>query len=331
MTMNRTPLLTLLAALVCGACSSLGSELPDESPPLASMEEPPALFGEPDDEALRTALPLGGYTGIHVTDGRTSLGDLSEGDAPRGVLVQRVVENSPGDAAGVTEDDLIVATTRTSGGETPIRWPSEWREFELTSRPGETISVRVDRAGVEGHTEIVVAQRVRSAKRNSVERYREETRVGVVLRTATEIEARAAGLGPGAGAVVVGLAAESPWRAAGVLFGDVITSADGKEIAHPQVVLDAIRDGDEGTPISLHIRRNSRRIELDVPLSHREQEMRSVSIPFLYSYGAERGESETSVLLGLFKKTTTEAAWEWRILWFFSFGGGDADRLEEVK
>jgi len=327
----RSHVLSVLAALLCGACASLGSELPDESPPLVSMEEPPTLFDEPADEELRTALPLGGYTGVHVTDGRTSLGGLGAGNAPQGVLVKRVVENSPGDAAGLLEGDLIVAVRRAGGPETAVHWPSEWRKVERISAPGRTITVVVDRAGVEDATEIVVAQRVRSAKRGATERYREEDRVGVVFRTATEVEARAAQLGPGGGAVVVGLAAESPWRAAGLRFGDLVERVGDVAVAHPQVVLDAIREGHDGTPLRLLIRRGPQTFTIDAPLSTRVQETRHVSIPLLYSYGAERGESETSILLGLLKKTTTKAAWELRILWFISFGGGDADRLEDVK
>jgi hypothetical protein len=116
-----------------------------------------------------------------------------------------------------------------------------------------------------------------------------------------------------------------------VRFGDLLVDVGEIPVAHPQVVLDAIRDGDESAVLVLRIRRGGEWVEVDGPLSQRDQETRSVSIPFLYSYGSERGKTETSVLLGLFKKTTTKAAWEWRILWFISFGGGDADRLEEVQ
>ena len=70
---------------------------------------------------------------------------------------------------------------------------------------------------------------------------------------------------------------------------------------------------------------------VDAPLSEREQTTRAVAVPPLFSYGAERGETELSILLGLLKRTSTQAAWEWRILWFIRFGGGDADRLEEVE
>ena len=38
-----------------------------------------------------------------------------------------------------------------------------------------------------------------------------------------------------------------------------------------------------------------------------------------------------TILLGLYKRTRTPAAWEVRLLWFIKIRGGDADRLEEVK
>lgn len=317
-----------LVVLAAAGCRSLGSELPEEPPPLVSMEEPPALFQEPDDEDARVALPLGGYTGLHVTDGRRSLGGL--GGEPDGVLVQRVVENSPADAAGIEDGDLIVAVRPRGGAERDVRWPSEWRDVELAAEPGTVLTVVVDRAGVEDATDVTVVRRVRPPNRDAVERYREEERVGVVLRTATEVEARAAGLGPGAGAVVVGLAAESPWRACGLRFGDLLVAVDGAEIAHPQVVLDALREAEQGTSVTLTVRRGASAFDVAAPVSRRVQTVRRIAFPPLFSYGAERGESELSILLGLVKRTATEAAWEWRILWLFRFGGGDADRLEEV-
>ena len=63
----------------------------------------------------------------------------------------------------------------------------------------------------------------------------------------------------------------------------------------------------------------------------REQRVREMSVPPFFSYEADRGETELSVLLGLLRHKTTAAAWEWRILWLFRFSGGDADRLEEVE
>ena len=63
---------------------------------------------------------------------------------------------------------------------------------------------------------------MRPPDREPAETFREEQHAGIVVRTATEVEARAAGLGAGGGAVLIGLAANSPWRQKGLRFGDVI-------------------------------------------------------------------------------------------------------------
>ena len=127
----RTAVLCV-AALALPACSSfLPTKLPSERPPLSDMEEPLAFVQEPKDEAARAALPLGGFTGIYVADARQTLDEL-EGDAA-GVRVARVVENSPGDAAGLVAGDLILAARPGAVDERDIRWPSEWRALGLST------------------------------------------------------------------------------------------------------------------------------------------------------------------------------------------------------
>lgn len=328
MTRIPTAALTLLLSSLAG-CSSLVGDLPEESPSLADMEEPAALHEEPEDEAERRDLALGGFTGVYVRDSRRKLSALD--DVPEGVQVQRVVENSPGDVAGIVDGDLIFEIETAAGDLVPIRWPSEWRKAEQEAPPGSTLLVYLDRAGVEEEAEILVVPRVRPAGRRAAERYREEQRVGVVLRTATEVEARRAGLGAGGGAVVVGLSRESPWRQAGLRFGDVLTSISGKPVAHPQVVLDSIRDAGPSESLDVVFQRDGEQQTVAAPVTRREQTLREISVPPLFSYEADRGETELSVLLGLVRQKTTRAAWEWRILWLLRFSGGDADRLEEVQ
>jgi len=309
-------------------CSALGAgALPTEPPPLIGMEEPPALFREPDDEEARLALEAGAFSGVVMGDARDSLDALL--DEPEGVLVTRVVENSPGDAAGIVEGDLVLAY-QTPAGEVSLAWPSEWRALELESPPGTRVTLVLDRAGRERAAELELVARVHPAARGTALRLREEERVGVVVRTATEAEARALGLAPGGGAVVVGLARSSPWRAAGLLFEDAIRAVDGTPLAHPQALFAAIRAAPEDGTLVLTVVRDGLELELEVPVSRRRSAISGFKIPLVYSYEAERGAKRTSVLLGLYLHERTPAAWRMRILWFISFGGGDADRLEEV-
>lgn len=321
----------LLLVTSCGllsACGLFGPGLPDESPPLVDMEEPLWLFSEPDDEVERQGLPRGSFTGVYVEDARETLEALlGEGE---GIVVTRVVENSPGDAAGLQEGDLILFVIGAGGEEMVIRHPSQWREIEIENEPGTKLVVVYDRANVEAEAELTVVPRLRVPEREDTERFREEQRVGVVLRTATEVESRRAGLGPGGGAVVVGLSARSPWRDAGIEFEDMVVSVDAVDVSHPQVVLEAIRNA-EGEELDLVVLRGEEPMEVSAALTSRESELQSLTIPLIYSYERDRGRSSWSFLFGLFSHESTEAAWEFGFLWLFSFGGGDADRLEEVS
>ena len=321
--LRRRPLAAALAlAALAPGCALIPGPLPRTAPPLFDMEEPLELAEEPADEPARAALDKGSFTGIQVGDARRSLDEMLE--EPAGLLVARVVENSPADIAGIAEGDLLVEAQGRA-----LRWPSEWRELELETAPGVEVALVYDRAGAEQRTALVGVSRVRAGERGAVERFREERHAGVVLRTATEVEARAAGLGPGGGAVIVGLARSSPWRA-NLRYRDLIHTAGGGRVASPEVVLDAVRRAAPAGAIALGIRREGADLEVEARLTEREREVRRVSVPLLYSYSNERGLRTTSVLLGLFKLERTEAAWRARLLWIFDFGAGDADRLREV-
>ena len=317
----------LLASVLVGACS-LPGRLPRESPPLADMEEPLRLHEVPDDEVLRMELPPGSFTGVHATDARTELEEMDEG--PEGIRVARIVENSPAEAAGLEEGDLLLEV-EWEGGSRVLRWASEWREVELASLPGTRLRVLYDRAGAEREADLVVMPRVRPAARAEVQRFREEHRVGIVMRTATEVESRAAGLGPGAGAVVVGLARGSPWREAGLRFDDLLVEAGGQKVAHPQVVLDTIRAAPAQGKVHLRYVRDGAPHEMEAPVSRRAREMKRISVPLLYGYTKQGDFRRVWIFFGLYKHTRSAAAWELRLFWLFKFRGGDADRIEEIE
>ncbi len=321
-------LASVALALACAACSFGSKSLARDPPALFDLEEPLALRQEPQDEAQRAALAPGSFTGVVTSDARQSLDALEQ--EPQGVLVSRIVENSPADAAGIEVGDLLLEAT-TEGRSTALHWPSEWRKLELDSPPGRTIELLLDRAGVETKASLVTAARVHAAEREAAERFREDERVGVVVRTATEVEARAAALGPGGGAVIVGLARGSPWRKDGLLYGDLVVAVRGEPCSHPEVLLEAIRTTAKDSKLALDLLRDGRPIHVEAGVSRRETEVHEFSIPLLYSYTNDRGHHETSVLLGLYKHESTKAAWKTRFLWFITFSGGDSDRLEEEK
>ncbi|MBX3462727.1 MAG: hypothetical protein KF830_06125 [Planctomycetes bacterium] len=316
-------MLPLLATL---AACSLAPDLPPR-PPLADVEEPLDLLAEPDDEARRRALPAGTFAGLVLEDARDTL--AAKLDEPPQLRIAAVVENSPADAAGLEVGDLLLEVRPQGLPPRLLQRPSEWRQLELDCAPGARVELIVDRAGREARTALTLAARVRPGPRTAVERFREEDRVGVVVRTATEVEARAAGLGPGGGAVVTGLAHSSPWRGAGLRFGDLLVRVDGAPIAHPQDLLAAIRRP-AADRLRLDVHRDGSPFTVDAPLSRRTSELHEITLPLLFSYESDRGRSEWSLLLGLLNYRSTAAAWRFRLLWLFAIGGGDADRLLEV-
>jgi S1-C subfamily serine protease len=336
----RSLLLHAALGLAVAGCSAV--ELPAEPRPLSGMEEPVRWLTEPDDEAERQALDPGGFTGLYLGDARRTLEALT-GDA-RGLAVESVVENSPAAAAGILEGDLVLSVRRVdaegASQEVWLEWPSQWRALELSAGAGDELVLVLDRAGLELERTLVVAERLAQPEREAAPRLREDRRVGIVVRGATEVEARAAGLAPGAGAVVVGLAAQSPWRArgdaaetskAGVVYGDVITAIGGKAVDHPEVVLAAIAAADPEERLEVAVQRQGAPLELSLPIARREDALSDVSIPLLYRYKVRGERRETSCLLGLVRWERTAVAWRVRLFWLIEFGGGDTDRLERVE
>lgn len=311
-----------------GVATGCASDLADEPPPLSDVEEPLPLKEEPSDEAARKELPKGGFTGLYVTDARLSLDEM--GDAGNGVRVETVVENSPAAAAGIRPGDIILDIAKNGGPSTELHWVSEWRKFELESKSGDSLKVVIDRAG-EGHeATIAVEDRLAAPERTKIAYYREEKHLGFAARTATEVEARTAGLGPGGGAVIVGLSKKSPLRAAGVEFGDLLTSVDKSPLSHPQMLIDAVAQREAGDRLELGIVRGGAVQTVSVVLSERESEMQGFSIPGLISYEENGESSDFSFLLGFLGFESTPAAWRFKLFWLLNFKGGENDQLEEV-
>lgn len=312
--------------LLLPACSVT---LPLEPPPLVDWDEPLTLAQEPDDEAARQGLPLGSFGGLYLRPAWFQE-PAEPGQKPDALEVERVVENSPADAAGLREGDLLLAVVVGSGDETRLRWPSQWQKIEAETAPGTVLHLDCERAAVERRVDLKLVARIAPPPRRDAERFREEQRAGIVVRTATAVEARSAGLGAGGGAVLVGMSANSPWRRAGFQFEDLIVKVGGQPVHHPQVLLGAIRTQPEDKLLEVAFLRGGIERTATVPVTARDQEITSVFMPPLFTYRSHRGASTTSILLGLVSYRSTAAAWQLGFLWFFSVSGGDGDRLEEV-
>jgi C-terminal processing protease CtpA/Prc len=316
--------------------------LPEQAPALIDMEEPLDLFQEPADEPLRQALPAGNFSGLELAEAPSSLDSaFSSSDQVPGLEIMRVIENSPAARARLEVGDLLLEAQLPGAEAIELRWPSQWRALELEQPPGTEVGLLLDRAGREATTVLRLEPRSSPAERQEAARYREEQRAGIVLRTATEVEARAAGLAPGAGAVLVGLARNSPWRGAGLRFGDLLSAVDGVTLDHPEALLERLRMAEDDAALNVTYLRPTGGAggepafappqPAQVPVTQRKQVVRDFHLPLLLRYTRQGpGRSRWSALLGLLSYESTPAAWRVGYLWIGGFGGGDSERLEEV-
>lgn len=322
-------LLFPLAMCSLTGCGALQSGLPTQAAPLAEMDISRERFPLPKDEAARLKLPPGVFTGIEVGDSRQTL--EAQIEAPEGVLVAHVVENSPAVAAGIAEGDILLKAGVGNTAPTPLHWPSDWYKLEETTPLDAKIHVVFDRAGRGGETDIKPIQRLAPPRRLEAATFREEAKVGVVVRNASEVEAHKAGLARGEGCVVVGLAASSPWRKAGMVFGDIILDINGAPMPNPQALLTAINHLNPGDIVRIGVFRDDRKVTLDTSVSRRKKETTDFEIPLIYSYKIHEGIENTSVLLGLYSQRKTAVASRVTLFWIIDYTVGDATRLEEIK
>lgn len=308
-------------------CSS--SKLQTKADPLENMEVSRTLLAAPQDEEQRKELPVGVFTGVAVSDSQQTLEEQLK--SPEGVLVTEIVENSPGAAAGIQEGDIILKAAIDDNSPIILQWASDWFRLEQTVQPDSTIHIYYDRAGRNFETILKPVKRISPPSRLTGNSFREEAKVGIIVRNTSEVEAVKAGLTRGEGCVVVGLSRTSPWRQAGVLFGDIIIEINGNIVKNPQELLITINDFKKGDDVKLVVFRENKKITINTSVSKRQKEAKEINIPFIYSYSNKGGIEKTSVLFYLFSERKSKVASEYKLFWLINYTVGDSNRLEEIK
>ncbi len=326
--MKTAYVIPLLALLALGGCRLSPSGPPTQAEPLEDMELSRTRFAMPHDEQQRQDLPRGAFTGVQLGDSRQTLEERLA--APEGVLVTGVVENSPAVAAGLQAGDILLEASTDGVEPQTLSWPSDWYRLEQTASAHAGIDVLYDRAGRDRKAVIKPVARISPPERLPGNRYREEQKVGIVVRNASEVEAHQAGLTRGEGAVVVGLARTSPWRRAGLLLGDLIIEVNERPVKNPQELLGAINDLSLSDEVRILVFRDAKEVALQSTVSRRKRKTADVTIPLLYTYENKRGIRKSSVLLGLYRERKTAVAAEYTVLWFISWTVGDSNRLEQA-
>lgn len=277
------------------------------------------------------AQPAGAATAYLGAGVRGNSEVLDAQNAFPGLTVTRVVENSPAEAAGLREGDVIL-----SAAGVDLRDPNQLDALLAGSRPGDPFRLEVERDRERLSLEATLVARVRpsdpSAKPEEAPRlWIENERLGVEFGLPSPDAVRALGLTPGQGVVVTRLAEQSPLKKAGLPPGALIAEANARPILSPDAFLKQLESLDGAGRVRLRWFADGKPTEKTVAFHRPDRQTSNFRIPLLFSYERKANSTEFSIPLLLFRRKSYDGATEYRWLHFFRFESGEADELLEVE
>lgn len=208
-----------------------------------------------------------GYLGVSIE--RLSRDEKKELGVSHGVVVTRVVEDSPADKAGLLEDDIIQYFDGTK-----IRNPDDLVRVVRETKPKTEVKVTLIRDGERTDVTVQVGK-LRSSFHGY--RWRDEDDffilsygggyLGVQLQDLNADLAGYFGVEEDGGALILKVEEDTPAEDAGMKSGDVIVQINEEEVNSASDVREILGDFEEGDEVDIavirHKRRQSFKVELD--------------------------------------------------------------------
>ena len=250
----------IIPASVYAAVSN-GSDAPApaETAPIAASEDTSTIettATADDSDADSAAKP---WVGLYVMNVNDRVADKLDIDAEEGVVVVKVVEDSPADDAGIESGDLIASI-----GGSDIETVSDVRDAVTDASVGDTLAFTVERDGSESTYNVTVGERpTRESKVGSRGKSRGQgssgamgsAGIGAVIATLNEDLAEKLDIETEEGVVILSVRDGSPAEDAGLQKGDVIVSVDGKTVDGISDVTEVVRGAEVGDTLSIVITR----------------------------------------------------------------------------
>jgi S1-C subfamily serine protease len=190
------------------------------------------------DEMQQMIMPEGGF--------RVGL-VLSDSEEGSGVLVERVVPNSPADKAGIKKGDRI---QKIDGVE--VSTPRDIRTFFRDLEDSKVVSFELIRDGKPMNINVTPEKRTRPWLRGIGIR----RQLGVQLQELDSDLAAYFNVDPNAGVLVARVEEDSAAAKAGMRSGDVITHIDGRKIQSAEDIRDAISELKEDQSVEITVLRH---------------------------------------------------------------------------
>jgi serine protease Do len=173
-----------------------------------------------------------GWLGVGYEDVSQSLAEAFNLETPHGALINRVIDGSPAQLAGLQTGDIVV----TIDGQ-DVRTGADLPYFVGLLLPGTEVSLELIRAG-ETLQLPVTLEALDNQTLSSEEAVAEPNRIGLIVRALEAAEMQEYGLESG----VMVESAEGAAAEARLQSGDIIISINGEEIAS-QAALDELAPG----------------------------------------------------------------------------------------
>ncbi len=198
------------------------------------------------------------------------LAGVDDGET-KGVSVRRVVKGAPAESAGLRVGDIIRKI-----GDATITDPREVVSMIRSARPGEKLSLSIERSGESSTIEVTLGERPddfpiltdprRSGESEKASPPERPAFLGVGFGEVPSLLAYHLDLEPGVGIVVGDVRAGSAAAAAGIRANDVIVSVGGNEIRGGAGFVTAIRDRRAGDEVAIELIQKGERKKINVTL-----------------------------------------------------------------
>ena len=180
-----------------------------------------------------------GRLGVYIQDLTPELAESFELEQGKGILVAQVLEDSPAQAAGLQQGDVILKLDNQ-----PVEKVAKFRNRISLTRPGTKVKLTILRAGKEKVLSVKIGEMATDDQGKPLETGK-VPKLGMNLQELTEELAERFGYEGAKGVLVTAVDADSLAERAGIKRGDLIEEVNRQPVSKPEQVLKLIEESNK--------------------------------------------------------------------------------------